>query len=139
MRARFLIASTLSIIVLTAVGSAAVRFADDSPVAAQSSPAPLLANEIAGWCPRTASGAVAGACDGGQYALLSDGSVHVLLDINPGSGDAISPGNCIAGIDFPDDVTGVAYVLEGDRYGVIDLSGIRPTSNVCEFVVRRKS
>jgi hypothetical protein len=110
-----------------------------SPAAAQSgAPVPLLDNEIAGWCPRTGVNVAVGACNGATFETMADGAVHVILDINPGS-DSMIPGKCVAGIDFPDDVTGVAYVLEGDRWGVLNLTAVKPDSQVCEFIVQRVS
>lgn len=107
-----------------------------SPAGAQASATQLLYNEVAEWCPRIAVNPSAGACNGARFETLPDGTIRVVLDINPGSDDS-TPGKCVAGIAFPDDVVGSAYVIEGDRWGVLALSGVKETSLVCEFTARR--
>lgn len=127
----------LAIAVLLLVVGAAVWRPAPSPAGAQGGGSqPLLYNEVAEWCPRIAVNPSAGVCNGARFETLPDGSVRVVLDINPGSEDA-TPGKCVAGIVFPDDVEGSAYVIEGDRWGVLTLAGVDETSLVCEFTARR--
>jgi hypothetical protein len=138
MRLRFVVPLAACALSLAVIAVAIPRFGSPAVSAQTGSARPLLYNEIAEWCPFPSLNPAAGACDTARFETLTDGSVRVVLDINPGNGDdPVTPGKCVAGIAFPDDVTGSAYVLEGDRWGVLDLTAVRETSPVCEFVVRR--